>query len=79
MLLSSIFSYATRKLYMYSFLNMLVLKFRGRGHLKPPLWSMANIKCVAADITHGTTIFLHGMVSILSDMPDILHVQHQFF
>ena len=54
-------------------------------HLKPPLWSLANIKCVAADITRGVAnildgvaIILRGMARILSNVPDILHVQHQF-
>ena len=47
---------------------------------------MANIKCVAAyiihgavDILHGAAIILCGMASILSNVPVILHVQHQFF
>ena len=40
---------------------------------------LANIKCVVADILHGAAIILLGMASILSNVPDILHVQHQFF
>ena len=53
------------------------------GPPQAPLWSLAKIKCVAADITHGAAkilydvaIFLPGMASILSDVPNILHVQH---
>ena len=56
------------------------------GTLKPPLWSLANIKCVAANIMrgadiilHGVAVILHGMTSILSNLPDILHFQHQIF
>ena len=30
----------------------------------------------AADILHGVTIILRAMARILSDVPDILHVQH---
>ena len=53
--------------------------------LKPPLWSLANTKCVladimrgAADILHGAAIILCSMASIFSNVPEILHVQHQF-
>ena len=42
--------------------------------------------CVATDIMHGAANNLHGaavishaMDSILSNVPDILHVQHQYF
>ena len=57
------------------------------GTLQPSLWSLANIKCVAADIKHGVAdillhgaaIILRGMASILSNVHDILHVQHQYF
>ena len=35
--------------------------------------------CSATKILHGAAVILHGMVSILSDVPDFLHVQHQFF
>ena len=56
-------------------------------------WSLANIKCVAANITSGATNilggranilhsainFLHGMAGILCSVPDISHVQHQYF
>ena len=52
----------------------------------PPLWSLANIKCVTADIMrgaanslHGGSIILYSMDSILSNVPEILHVQNQFF
>ena len=45
---------------------------------------LANIKCVVADILHGAAVILHGaaiifcsMASILSNVPDILLVQHQ--
>ena len=48
------------------------------------LWSLANIKCVAANIScgvanilHGAAVILRAMASILSDVPDILHVQHK--
>ena len=50
-------------------------KYRGRG----ALWSFANIKCVAADIMRGAAIILYSTASILSNVPEILHVQHQFF
>ena len=57
--------------------------YRGRGG---PLWSLANIKCDAAKITHGAAIILHGlavilrgMTSICSNLNDILHFQLQFF
>ena len=33
----------------------------------------------ADDILHGAAVILRGMASILSNVPDILHVQHQFF
>ena len=33
----------------------------------------------ADDILHGAAVILRGMASILSDVPDILHVQNQFF
>ena len=33
----------------------------------------------AAKIWHGVAIILWGMASILSNVLDILHVQHQFF
>merc|ERR1712175_42365 len=56
------------------------------GVLKPPLWSLANIKCVAAVILcgaaiilRGPTVILCGMTSICSNLHDILHFQHQFF
>ena len=56
------------------------------GGTSSPLWSFANIKWVVANITHGAAEILHGaaiifcgMASILSDVPAILHVQHQFF
>ena len=39
----------------------------------------ANIMCGAAIILHGVAISLCGMTSILSNVSDILHVQHQFF
>ena len=32
-----------------------------------------------ANILHGAAIILPSMTSTLSDVPDILHVQHQFF
>ena len=32
-----------------------------------------------ANILHGAAIILPSMASTLSDVPDILHVQHQFF
>ena len=32
-----------------------------------------------ADVLHGAAIILCGMASILSNVPDILHVQHQIF
>ena len=73
----------------------ITFKYRGKGapwgtggHLKPPLWSLANIKCVVvvadithgvADILHGAAIILHGMASILSIVPYILHDQNHFF
>ena len=34
------------------------------------LWSLENIKCDGADITHGAADILCGTVSILSDVPD---------
>ena len=56
-------------------------KYRGRGPPWSPLWSMANIECVVADIMHGVANILHGeavilcgMASILRNVPDILHV-----
>merc|ERR1711980_79093 len=56
------------------------------GLLKTPLWSLANIKCVAAIILRGAAIILRGpaiilcsMTSICSNLHDILHFQHQFF
>ena len=52
-----------------------------RGTPQAPLWSLAKIKCVAADIRRGATnnlhdaaVILRGMVSILKDVFDILHV-----
>ena len=33
----------------------------------------------AADILHGGAFILYGMASILSIVPEILHVQQQFF
>ena len=39
---------------------------------KAPLWSLSTIKAVAANI-------MYGAASILCSVPDILHVQHQFF
>ena len=33
----------------------------------------------AANILHGGAIILYSMASILSNVPEILHVQHQFF
>ena len=60
--------------------------FSSVGAPQAPLWSLANNKCVAVDITcgaanilHGVAVILRGMASILSVMPDILHNQHQFF
>ena len=42
--------------------------------------------CVATDIMHGAAnnlngaaVISHAMDSILSNVPDILHVQHHFF
>merc|ERR1712175_34914 len=56
------------------------------GLLKPPLWSLANIKCVAAIILCGVAVILRGlavilcgMTSICSNLHDILHFQRQFF
>ena len=56
------------------------------GAPQAPLWSLANIQCVAANITpsaavilHGLTIILRIMTSICSNMHDILHFQQQFF
>ena len=56
------------------------------GLLKPPLWSLANIKCDAVNITfgaaiilHGPTIILLGMTRICSKVHDILHFQHHGF
>ena len=56
------------------------------GLYKPPLRTLENIKCVAANIMrgadiilHGVAVILHGMTSILSNLPDILYVQHQVF
>ena len=53
---------------------------------EPPLWFLANIKCVAAKITYGADVIfngpasiLRGMTSICSNVHDILHFQHQFF
>jgi len=43
--------------------------------LQAPLWSLANIKCDAANITRGAAIILHGMIRICSNMHDILHLQ----
>ena len=52
-----------------------------RGTPQAPLWSLAKIKWVAADIRRGATnnlhdaaVILRGMVSILKDVFDILHV-----
>ena len=57
----------------------ITFKYRGKGapwgtggHLKPPLWSLANIKCVAANITHGANDVLHGVAVILRDIASIL-------
>ena len=51
--------------------------YRGRAP-QAPLWSLANIRCVVADIMHsGTADILHGVAKILSVVPDIKHVQHQ--
>ena len=51
-----------------------------------PPWSFTNIKCVAANIMHVVAeIMCHVaiiqccMASILSKVPDILHLQHHFF
>ena len=42
------------------------------GTLQPSLWSLANIKCVATDITRGVTdILLHGAAIILCGMASI--------
>ena len=53
------------------------------GSSSPPLWSLANIKCDAANITRGAAIILHGpaviLTSIWINVHDILHVQHKFF
>ena len=49
------------------------------GHLKPPLWSLENIRCVVTNILHAAVTISHITTSILSDVPDMLHVQHQFF
>merc|ERR1711893_335300 len=56
------------------------------GSSSPPLWSLANIKCVAAVILCGAAVILRGptvilcsMTSICSNLHDILHFQHQFF
>merc|ERR1711973_196979 len=51
----------------------------GGGSSSPPLWSLANIKCVAAIILRGPAVILCGMTSICSNLHDILHFQHQFF
>ena len=62
-------------------------KYRGRGAgaSQAPLWSLANIQCVAAyimqgatNILHGATIILCSMARILSNVPEVLHVKHQF-
>ena len=52
-----------------------------QGDTSSPLWSLAKIECVAADIRRGVTnnlhdaaVILRGMVSILKDVFDILHV-----
>ena len=52
------------------------------GLLKPPLWSLANIKCVAAVILRGAAVILRGpavilcsMTSICSNLHDNLHFQ----
>ena len=46
--------------------------YRGRwsplgpwGAPQAPLWSLANIKRVAANITYGAAIILHGVAVIL--------------
>ena len=39
--------------------------YGGRGKLKPPLWSLANIKCVAENITYGVPNILLGAADIL--------------
>ena len=31
------------------------------------------------NVLHGAAVILRGMDSFLSDVPDILHIQHQFF
>ena len=49
------------------------------GHLKPPLWSLANIKCGAANIICEEAYISRIMAGILNGVPDILYVQHQFF
>ena len=41
------------------------------GLLKPPLWSLVNIMCVAANITHGAAVILHGPAVILRGMTSI--------
>ena len=66
--------------------NSFLYSNRGRGVpwglgglIKPPLWSLANIKCVVAVILRGPAVILCSMTSICSNLHDILHFQHQFF
>ena len=40
---------------------------------------MTKIKFVEAKIMRGAAVILRGMASLLSNVPDILHVQNQFF
>ena len=42
------------------------------------LWLTLCIMHGVANILHDVTVILRGMASILSEVPDILHVQYQF-
>ena len=44
------------------------------GAPQAPRWSLANIKCVAANITHGADDILHGVAIILHGMTSILSI-----
>ena len=47
------------------------------GHIKPPpLWSLTNIKHVAANITRGAADILRGAANILRSAVNILHSAH---